>query len=108
MTIVGNGERADLWYDIYVEGKPLKKAFPRCSALANKKSCVIQGFGNKPGVNWMWNIQSRHSLFDWEKDQGSCFNACLACIQVQRNIFDSIAWSDNPLVCSLLDHLERL
>ncbi|KAK2656340.1 hypothetical protein Ddye_009392 [Dipteronia dyeriana] len=44
VTIVGNGNRANFWTDLQVDGRPLKKAFPRCFALASMKSGVIQNF----------------------------------------------------------------
>ncbi|KAK2635350.1 hypothetical protein Ddye_030142 [Dipteronia dyeriana] len=42
--IVGSRDLANLWSDIFVEGRPLKESFPRCFALDVKKTGVVQDF----------------------------------------------------------------
>ncbi|KAK3229124.1 hypothetical protein Dsin_001005 [Dipteronia sinensis] len=95
-TVVGSGNRADLWSDIFCDGRPLNVAFPRCFALAVKKSGVVQDFGNLVGERWDWNIVTRRPCFDWEKDQWRCFLLFLGCIPIRRHIRDTVAWSLTP------------
>ncbi|KAK2635516.1 hypothetical protein Ddye_030308 [Dipteronia dyeriana] len=92
VTIVGNGNRANFWIDLLMDGWPLKEAFPRCFALATMKSGVVRNFGNWLGSNWVWSIPTRRPPFDWEKDQWQLFSTFLDCISIRNNIPYAMAW----------------
>ncbi|KAK3220320.1 hypothetical protein Dsin_014290 [Dipteronia sinensis] len=79
-TLVGCGDRADFWTEILIEGRSLKESFPRCFALAVNKMGVVQDFGKWDEVKWVWKIDTRRAVFDWEQDQWRCFMAVLECI----------------------------
>ncbi|KAK3224465.1 hypothetical protein Dsin_011490 [Dipteronia sinensis] len=68
-VVVGNGERARFWKDIYWQFQPLEKAFPRVFSLAKNKMGRVSEFGSWKGSRWEWEIQLRRPLFGWEIEQ---------------------------------------
>ncbi|KAL4386663.1 hypothetical protein GQ457_09G014120 [Hibiscus cannabinus] len=63
---------------------PLSLKFPRIFALAKKKSGVIADFGVRCGNSWIWNIQLRRILFDWEIPIWNAFHFLLSNFQSSR------------------------
>ncbi|KAK2640721.1 hypothetical protein Ddye_022484 [Dipteronia dyeriana] len=72
-----------------------KKSFPRCFTLAVKKQGVVQDFGDWVESKWVWKIDTRRPLFDWELVQWRCLLTTLECFSIQRNLSDSVAWAMN-------------
>lgn len=56
VSIVGRGDRVEFWSEVCVQGVSLKEAFPRCFALASKKSGVVKDFGGWSGSVWAWKV----------------------------------------------------
>ncbi|XP_039005940.1 uncharacterized protein LOC120133425 [Hibiscus syriacus] len=64
--IVGNGESIFFWNDIWADESPLKFLFPRIFVLSPNKEGKIAEFGSFESSGWVWNVQTRRSLSDWE------------------------------------------
>ncbi|KAK3205479.1 hypothetical protein Dsin_019525 [Dipteronia sinensis] len=52
-VVVGRGDRARLWYDLVVDGMPLKEVFPRVFSLAAVEDDCVIDYGNKDGNVWI-------------------------------------------------------
>ncbi|KAL4379832.1 hypothetical protein GQ457_02G017140 [Hibiscus cannabinus] len=64
--IVGNGNSIEFWSDILNGNVPFGVVFPRIFALAIQEYGFIFSCGWVDGGVWIWNIQLRRQLFDWE------------------------------------------
>ncbi|KAK3199960.1 hypothetical protein Dsin_023375 [Dipteronia sinensis] len=73
--VVGNGESVSFWNDAWCDSISLKDRYPRIYALATKKLGFIKEFGSWQEDRWVWKVQMRRRLFDWELDVWSSFNA---------------------------------
>ena len=83
-VIIGNGERVRFWQDVCWDSVPLKLAFPRIFALASNKSGMVYEFGNWVDSKWVWDVQLRRPVFNWESDQWSCFKLSLESIMLRH------------------------
>ncbi|KAK2638159.1 hypothetical protein Ddye_025954 [Dipteronia dyeriana] len=63
-VIVGRGNRAKFWKDVWWEAVLLKMAYPRIHALVVNKDGIIQEFGRWQDEVWTWDVQLRKRVFD--------------------------------------------
>ena len=63
---VGSGDRARLWFDFKVDGRPLVEAFPRIHALACNKLGFVRNLGRCVNDFWEWEVKLRRPVFNWE------------------------------------------
>ncbi|XP_017974450.1 PREDICTED: uncharacterized protein LOC108661541 [Theobroma cacao] len=63
---VGDGKNLLFWRDEWIEGISLAHAFPRIHALAVNKLGKIKDFGRWKEEKWVWNMELRRQIFDWE------------------------------------------
>ncbi|KAK3199152.1 hypothetical protein Dsin_022567 [Dipteronia sinensis] len=77
------------------DSRTLKDAFLRVFALAFKKSGPILEFGRWTATGWVWDVQTRRVLFDWEKNQWHCFQIFLVGISMLNMYYDALAWNLN-------------
>ncbi|KAL4271167.1 hypothetical protein GQ457_13G010790 [Hibiscus cannabinus] len=89
---VGDGKSISFWTDKWACDLPLSLKFPRIFALAKKKSGVIADFGARCGNSWIWNIQLRRILFDWEIPIWNAFHFLLSNFQSSRLQKDWVKW----------------
>ncbi|KAK3219659.1 hypothetical protein Dsin_013629 [Dipteronia sinensis] len=92
-VMIGNGHRANFWREIKWDTLPLNIVFPRIFALAQNKSGVVADYGRWFGKKWVWDIQLRTHLFDWEKNQWIGFKAALDCLSIRHAIEDTLVWN---------------
>ena len=64
--VIGKEDRAEFWTEIKWVSRTLRDTFPKVYALAVRKRGSIQEFGSWSSSEWVWNVQTRRSLFDWE------------------------------------------
>ncbi|KAE8687175.1 hypothetical protein F3Y22_tig00111022pilonHSYRG00184 [Hibiscus syriacus] len=65
----GNGETVQFWHDVWLGSAPLKDRFPRLFALSNNKEGKVAEFRLHNDSGWVWDIQMRRNLVDWEVEQ---------------------------------------
>ncbi|KAE8659133.1 Mannose-P-dolichol utilization defect 1 protein [Hibiscus syriacus] len=65
----GNGETFKFWHDVWLGSVPLKDRFPRLFALSNNKEGKVAEFRLHSDAGWVWDIQTRRNLVDWEVEQ---------------------------------------
>ena len=51
----------------------LKRAFPRLYSLSSAKEAKVDQFGDWINEVWIWKVDWRRSLFEWEKSLESRF-----------------------------------
>ncbi|XP_039042484.1 uncharacterized protein LOC120181427 [Hibiscus syriacus] len=81
---VSDGRRVNFWQDTCIGNCPLMIAFPRMFALALNKEGKVSDFGTKTNNGWVWSIQFRRNVFDWERDQFDAFFRLLHEFEPQR------------------------
>ncbi|KAE8709200.1 hypothetical protein F3Y22_tig00110332pilonHSYRG01083 [Hibiscus syriacus] len=65
----GNGETVQFWHDVWLGSAPLKDRFPRLFALSNNREGKVAEFTLHNDSGWVWDIQMRRNLVDWEVEQ---------------------------------------
>ncbi|KAK2637967.1 hypothetical protein Ddye_025762 [Dipteronia dyeriana] len=88
-----NGHRIRLWNDIYMDSFPLLEAFPKIYTLASNKEGMFKDFRHWENSKWLWVVNLRWPLFDWEVNHWNGFMVALDSISVRSDIEDSLAWS---------------
>ncbi|KAK2656831.1 hypothetical protein Ddye_009883 [Dipteronia dyeriana] len=106
-VVVGNGERIRFWQDLRWDLKPMKCAFPRIYALAVNKFGFIKEFGNVVYSKWVWNVELRRPVFNWEIEQWNCFQLALDCINIRYNLQGSLTWSFTKNSCFSVSSFRR-
>ncbi|KAE8687812.1 Beta-adaptin-like protein A [Hibiscus syriacus] len=92
-TQLGSGKSISFWNDFWVNNLPLKIQFPRIFALSNNKRGKVADFGCFDANGWVWNVQTRRSLCDWELDQWIELMAALNCFNLSDSMKDFLSWS---------------
>ncbi|KAE8696468.1 hypothetical protein F3Y22_tig00110670pilonHSYRG00078 [Hibiscus syriacus] len=92
ICVMGNGDKIDFWNDHWSEMLSLKVSFPRIFGLAQKKSGNISEFGNWINGVWVWKIELRRGLFDWETDRWSQFLEVLNRAVSSAPVVDKLKW----------------
>ncbi|KAK8681905.1 hypothetical protein V6N13_054304 [Hibiscus sabdariffa] len=93
--VVGDGKRIQFWSDIWVGESALMRSFPRIFALACQKRGTIADFGRVVDGIWIWNIQLRQNLFDWEIDVWESFLGTIRNFSSNNSLPDCIRWRAN-------------
>ncbi|XP_039003080.1 uncharacterized protein LOC120129709 [Hibiscus syriacus] len=91
--IVGNGESIFFWNNIWADESPLKFLFPRIFVLSPIKEGKIAEFGSFEPSGWVWNVQTRRSLSDWELAQWMNLMSKLKDIQLLELVDDFLSWT---------------
>ncbi|KAE8704873.1 hypothetical protein F3Y22_tig00110435pilonHSYRG00103 [Hibiscus syriacus] len=65
----GKGEDVQFWNDVWLGDVPLKSLFPRLYVLSINKSGKVKEFRVNNASGWVWDIQMRRNLADWEVEQ---------------------------------------
>ncbi|XP_039009369.1 uncharacterized protein LOC120137754 [Hibiscus syriacus] len=95
----GNEKYVEFWNDVWLGGVPLKDLFPRLYVLSINKLGKVMDFRVNNASGWVWDIQMRRNLADWELEQWlllvSILNNISLCPESQelwvRNIWVGIA-----------------
>ncbi|KAE8677976.1 Puromycin-sensitive aminopeptidase [Hibiscus syriacus] len=65
----GNGVVVEFWNDVWLGEVLLKVLFPRLFVLSNNKEGKAMEFGENNDSGWVWDIQLRRNLAEWEFEQ---------------------------------------
>ncbi|KAE8735716.1 Replication factor C subunit 1 [Hibiscus syriacus] len=90
---VGNGRLIEFWNDVWVNDSTLKNQFPRIFSLSTNKWGKVVEFGCFENNCWVWNIQLRRNLCDWELEQWITLMPLIDNIVLIDSVDDFLAWS---------------
>ncbi|KAK2639290.1 hypothetical protein Ddye_027085 [Dipteronia dyeriana] len=57
------------------------------------KGGYVKEFGSWINYDWLWKVNLRRQLFDWDIEQWKCFKLALDSIQLRDNSLDVLSWS---------------
>ena len=89
---VGDGALINFWDDWWLKELVLEAAFPRIYALAKNKKGKIVEYGEWSEDRWVWRVQLRRNLFDWELNQWEELLALLDNVSLYPNFKDKLIW----------------
>ncbi|XP_015939160.1 uncharacterized protein LOC107464717 [Arachis duranensis] len=89
---VGNGRSTLFWEDNWLQGGPLKVAFPRLFSISNKQGSIIGDCGFLDGLEWIWNFQWRRELFEWELELVHQLHERLRPVKLLDGKDDNMVW----------------
>ncbi|KAE8735747.1 THO complex subunit 1 [Hibiscus syriacus] len=92
--IVGNGKSISFWNDVWADECSLKSLFPRIFVLSTNKEGKIAEFGSFEPSGWVWNVQTRRSLSDWELVQWMDLMSKLKDIQLSESSLGPVLGSN--------------
>ncbi|KAE8655306.1 2-succinylbenzoate--CoA ligase [Hibiscus syriacus] len=92
---VGSGQFIRFWQDIWAMECPRKVSFPRLFASSSNQSGKLIEFGEFSPLGWIWNIQLRRSLVDWEFDQWTNLMTIISYFSLSREASDALLWKGN-------------
>ncbi|KAE8664767.1 hypothetical protein F3Y22_tig00112738pilonHSYRG00325 [Hibiscus syriacus] len=92
---VGNGQFIRFWQDKWVMDCPLKVSFPRLFAISSNQSGKLIEFGEFSSLGWIWNIQLRRSLVDWEFEQWANLMSIISNFFLFKEAIDGLIWKGN-------------
>ncbi|XP_039070410.1 uncharacterized protein LOC120217325 [Hibiscus syriacus] len=95
----GKGNSVQFWNDVWLGEVPPKIQFPRLYVLSSNKSGKVMEFRVSNGASWVWDIQMRRNLSDWEVDQLLQLIAMLNNISLSPREEDCWIWSGNGEGC---------
>ncbi|KAE8734648.1 hypothetical protein F3Y22_tig00000738pilonHSYRG00149 [Hibiscus syriacus] len=95
----GKGNYVQFWNDVWLGEVPLKIQFPRLYVLSSNKSGKVMEFRVNNGAGWVWDIQMRRNLADWEVEQLLQLISMLNNISISPCEEDCWIWSGNGEGC---------
>ena len=92
---VGNGREIRFWEDSWAGSVALKELFPRLhSTCTNKDSLLWQVREWSESLGWVWKIEWRRNLFEWELSLERQLMHILGEQMGRANKEDMWAWND--------------
>ncbi|XP_039064927.1 uncharacterized protein LOC120210230 [Hibiscus syriacus] len=92
---VGNGERIRFWFDSWTLDFPLKDVFPRLFVLSLNRDGKLNEYGQFRSSIWLWHVQLRRNLSDWELSQFTDLLAIIHNITLSSELSDGLVWRGN-------------
>ncbi|KAE8706464.1 hypothetical protein F3Y22_tig00110393pilonHSYRG00236 [Hibiscus syriacus] len=92
---VGNGGSIRFWFDRWALDSPLKVVFQRLFALSINKNGKLNEFGEFRSSGWVWHIQLRRNLSEWELDQFVELMAVIHNFTLYNEMSDGMVWRGN-------------
>ena len=91
---VGDGSSIQFWHDRWHEAGILKNIFPRLFAISLQKHSRISQMGDWIGSSWVWGLQWRRHLFDWENEDVQALQHIIHQKGPKRDTTDGILWKN--------------
>ncbi|XP_074266276.1 uncharacterized protein LOC141588747 [Silene latifolia] len=63
---IGNGTKISFWENLWIGHITLKEGFPRLFSVSIQKNKCVADMGVWQGDNWVWQLQWKRRLFQWE------------------------------------------
>ncbi|XP_038995022.1 uncharacterized protein LOC120119250 [Hibiscus syriacus] len=93
--LVGDGIFIQFWQDIWAMDYPLLIIFPRLFAMSTNKMGKLSEFGDYSSAGWIWDVQFRRNLNDWELEQWSNFMVVISTFSFSWETSDGMIWKGN-------------
>ncbi|KAL4289650.1 hypothetical protein GQ457_14G024300 [Hibiscus cannabinus] len=93
--VLGDDQNIRFWVDWWTQYPSLKVQFPRIFSIAIKKEGSVSDFRAKSEVGWVWNVELRRSLFQWEIPIWEEFIACIERAAPGGERADRLKWRGN-------------
>ncbi|GKV44022.1 hypothetical protein SLEP1_g51253 [Rubroshorea leprosula] len=89
---IGKGNSANFWMDTWIGDQPLVNRFPRLFLVSTDKEKRISQMGIWREAKWLWTLNWRRPLFEWEEDNYSEMLRLLNHFQPIQDRKDSWIW----------------
>ncbi|KAE8681544.1 hypothetical protein F3Y22_tig00111318pilonHSYRG00062 [Hibiscus syriacus] len=89
---LGDGSKINFWEDFWTDVRSLKHALSRIYNLAVIKHGKVKDFGNWINDAWVWNVDLRRSLFEWEKIVWDDFMLKISSVKPIFSKADCLRW----------------
>ncbi|XP_016172579.1 uncharacterized protein LOC107614969 [Arachis ipaensis] len=87
---VGDGRSTRFWEDTWLQVGKLKDSFPRLFLISNQRGSVIGDCGFWDGIEWVWQLQWRRELRQWETDTLNQMLNVLQSVRLIANVQDRV------------------
>ncbi|KAE8663709.1 hypothetical protein F3Y22_tig00112921pilonHSYRG00052 [Hibiscus syriacus] len=100
---VGNGKLIRFWQDSWAADYPLQFLFPRLFSVSSKRSGKLCEFGEFLPSGWVWDVQVRRNLNDWEVEQWCNLVSFISPYSLSKDSSDILLWkgSGDGCLCKL-------
>ncbi|KAE8668934.1 putative S-adenosyl-L-methionine-dependent methyltransferases superfamily protein [Hibiscus syriacus] len=92
---IGNERNIRFWQDNWAMDHPLMVLFPRIFSIAVNKAGRLFQFGEFSSGGWIWNVQLRRELNDWEFEQWANLMAFISDFSISADAADGLFWKGN-------------
>ncbi|XP_039060736.1 uncharacterized protein LOC120204786 [Hibiscus syriacus] len=90
--LVGDGKFIRFWQDNWVLDYPLLLIFPRLFSISINKTGKLFEFGEYSSFGWIWDVQFRRNLNDWEIEQWANLMTIISAFALNLDNSDGMIW----------------
>ncbi|KAL4354523.1 hypothetical protein GQ457_06G019470 [Hibiscus cannabinus] len=90
---LGDGCCINFWEDWWTQFPSLKVEFLRLFTVVTKKAGKVADFGTKVNGVWVWKIDLRRWLFEWELQLWDAFISSLDIAAINPRVHDTLSWT---------------
>ena len=94
---VGNGKSILFWHDRWCVAGVLKCIFPRLYTISTQKQCQLYHMGEWVEGSWVWHLQWRRPLYDWEMEQVDTLRLNIEQYGPKQNTENGLLWMNMEL-----------
>ena len=95
---VGDGKSILFWHDRWYQAGLLKTIFPRLFAVSLQKQSKISQMGEWIDSSWVWRLQWRRPLYEWEVEEVCILNRIIQQFGPKTNTKDGVLWKQVEVV----------
>ena len=92
---VGVGNTVRFWHDRWCEPGILKNIFPRLFSISSQKTFCINSLGEWNGNSWVWSLEWRGTLYEWEREQVRSLQDIIVRYGPSRQRRDGVMWKQS-------------
>ncbi|KAE8678318.1 hypothetical protein F3Y22_tig00111427pilonHSYRG00438 [Hibiscus syriacus] len=89
---IDNGRNIRFWKDNWAMDHPLMVLFARLFSIAVNKTGRLFQFGEFSSGGWLWNVQLRRELNDWEFEQWANLMVVISDFSISADAADGLFW----------------
>ncbi|KAE8718620.1 hypothetical protein F3Y22_tig00110009pilonHSYRG00262 [Hibiscus syriacus] len=92
---VGDGKFIRFWQDSWALDYPFLVIFPSLFSISSNKFGKLFEFGEFQSMGWIWDVQVRRNLNDWELEQWSNLMVIIPNYSLSKDSSDVLIWKGN-------------